>query len=47
MQMRWLADGDPIKMQAFEHMALLEYMLLLDSHIGEVLKQNKSRKAAR
>ena len=37
--MAWLAGDDPIKMQAFEQMALLEYLLLLDKKIGELLKQ--------
>ena len=47
MQMRWLAQGDPIKLQAFEQMAIIEYLLLLDSHIADVLKQNQASKAAR
>lgn len=47
MQMRWLSQGDPIKLQAFEQMAMLEYLLLLNEHIGEVLKQNGAKKATR
>lgn len=47
LQMCWLAGDDPMKLKAFEQVALLEYLLLLNKKIGDVLKENKTRKAAR
>lgn len=44
MQMRWLADGDPLKMQAFEQMPLIEYLMLLDQHVDDVQKAAKQAK---
>ena len=45
--MVWLAQDDPLKLQAFEQMPMLEYLLLLDKKIGDVLKQDRINKATR
>lgn len=45
--MAWLAQDDPLKLRAFEQMPMLEYLLLLDKKIGDVLKQNRANGATR
>jgi hypothetical protein len=38
--MVWLANDDPIRMQAFEQMPMIEYLLLLDKKVGELYKSS-------
>lgn len=43
--MCWLAGNDPLKLQAFEKMPLLEYFLVLDKHISDLNKELKKSKS--
>lgn len=40
--MLWLADEDPIKLDALSRMPLLEYFMLLDKRVRTVRKQIKT-----
>jgi hypothetical protein len=44
MQVRWLANEDPIRMQAFEEMPMLEYLMLLNQRIEDLLKESSRSK---
>jgi hypothetical protein len=37
--MCWLAGNDPLKIQAFDKMPLLDYFIILDRKISETKKQ--------
>jgi len=41
--MCWLAGDDPLKVEAFSKMPLIEYFLMLDKKITEVKKQIAKR----
>jgi hypothetical protein len=49
--MCWLADNDPMKLEGFNKMPVLEYWFLLDSKIGEqkkaIAQQQKARNKAK
>lgn len=39
--MKWLADDDPVKIEAFSRMPLIEYWAILDDKIEQIKKQEK------
>lgn len=42
-QMLWLAEGDPVRMQEYKKMPVVEYYQILDAKIAETKKKMKAK----